>query len=103
MKQGGRKNRWIFLAAVCVSAIILSLNLLVNPWWIALWRFVQAAILFTLIFFTVEKWLLPWLTSEGQLPTDPDNQDTKGSAMPVGQVVNVVADESRQEELDSKL
>ncbi len=102
MKPGGRKNRWIFLAAICASALVLILNLLVNPWWIALWRFVQAAILFALIFFALEKWLIPWLTSKGQLPAVPDNQETKGTAMQVGQYVNVVADESRQEELDSK-
>ncbi|OUM88364.1 MAG: hypothetical protein BAA01_08310 [Bacillus thermozeamaize] len=98
----GRTTKSILVTAVFVSVMVFVLNLLVNPWWIALWRCVQAAILFTLIFFAVDKWLLPWMKSKGLLPAGGKVQEEEGRETRAGQFVDVLAGEDRQEEQDSK-
>lgn len=91
-------RRWIFLLAVLgLSLLILCINLIVNPWWIAVWRFVQAVVVFSIILFAGSKWLFSWILAQ------PAQGAGKGAAREqagdtVGQHVDLVADDRREDD-----
>jgi len=96
---GGR--RWAFLLAVFgISGVILCINLWVNPWWIAVWRFVQSLVLFSLLLLAGVRFI-SWLLSPLSQEAGDGSDAGVPSAEAVGQHVDLVADDRRDEELNA--
>ncbi len=89
------RRRAFLLTVFGISFVVLCLNLFINPWWIALWRFVQSVVLFSLLLWAGTKWLIPMLFQEG---SQEEGQEEEVDAKPddvAGQHVDLVADDSR--------
>lgn len=101
MNPAGGRRRAFLLAVFGISFVILCINLFINPWWIALWRFVQSVVLFSFLLFVGAKWLIPWIVPQPPKEADEEDEAVLQPGSAVGQHVDVVADDSRDEELNA--